>query len=667
MGNKIKFKRGSRSKLPERLAYGEPAFVSDEEELYIGTQYGNVKLTSKSEIEKINEQLYNNTNKLDYFVRPEQFKIDGEIDDTNSILKAISISNKVIFDNKVYRMNKQLRLSNHTLIGVGDGDIWGNDCRIEFYDMPNVETCVFSTGMSQIENIKFQYKEWNGSEREISGFGANRKCILKNCCFIAFPKNGVLLHQSEKIGSENIKSPYYSTFENCTVAYSKEHGIIIGNGANAITFINSKSLFNGATNYMEIPRTLGEYDGLYLDGLINYLPQGLKQEPQQVNIIGGDFSYNSRYGVNLRHCNDITMIGGYLEQNLGESEINVDRAYGCYILNPLCQKRDVKVTTPIESDELNGNIYTYPNTIIIRGKQVNKNTSFAQINGTNGAVLKYNTDESGFVFDALWGGIHPVDIGDKTILCGKNMQFGTHSPVDMQGSYFVSDSKTEGSILCTFLGNNGSEDYSFNRIRQAFGGYPNEASATMQLRGNSTTSRSINCGGTINTSGADYAEYMIKDKACGNIAKGDICGININGQLTDKFNESISFVIKSTNPSFVGGDVYGLNLIEPLEPKQNIEETDKEFKVRIDKYTKDLDIFNSDLEKQRQKYDRIAFCGQVPVNIVAPIGSYIIPKNENNTIKIDYIENPTFEEYKKCVGKVIKHEDDKSVVIVKTL
>lgn len=58
MGNKIKFKRGSRSKLPQRLAYGEPAFVSDEEELYIGTESGkNIKLTSKSEIENINRQL----------------------------------------------------------------------------------------------------------------------------------------------------------------------------------------------------------------------------------------------------------------------------------------------------------------------------------------------------------------------------------------------------------------------------------------------------------------------------------------------------------------------------------------------------------------------------------------------------------------------------------
>lgn len=56
MGNKIKFKRGAIRKLP-RLEYGEPAFVSDEKELYIGTESGNIKLTSKAEVENIKTQL----------------------------------------------------------------------------------------------------------------------------------------------------------------------------------------------------------------------------------------------------------------------------------------------------------------------------------------------------------------------------------------------------------------------------------------------------------------------------------------------------------------------------------------------------------------------------------------------------------------------------------
>lgn len=68
MSNKIKFKRGVKDNLPE-LSYGEPGFVSDEGELYIGTESGNIKLTSKSEIETINEQLESSIYRRKYIDR----------------------------------------------------------------------------------------------------------------------------------------------------------------------------------------------------------------------------------------------------------------------------------------------------------------------------------------------------------------------------------------------------------------------------------------------------------------------------------------------------------------------------------------------------------------------------------------------------------------------
>lgn len=56
MKTKIKFRRGLKKNIPN-LSHGEPAFVTDEKELYIGTQSGNVKLTSKAEVENIKTQL----------------------------------------------------------------------------------------------------------------------------------------------------------------------------------------------------------------------------------------------------------------------------------------------------------------------------------------------------------------------------------------------------------------------------------------------------------------------------------------------------------------------------------------------------------------------------------------------------------------------------------
>ena len=57
----IKFKRGIKSKLNE-LSYGEPAYISDENELYIGTKSGVEKLTSNKEVKELSSQLENIVN-----------------------------------------------------------------------------------------------------------------------------------------------------------------------------------------------------------------------------------------------------------------------------------------------------------------------------------------------------------------------------------------------------------------------------------------------------------------------------------------------------------------------------------------------------------------------------------------------------------------------------
>ena len=52
----IKFKRGVKSKL-NNLSYGEPAYISDEGELYIGTKSGVEKLTRNKEVKELSSQL----------------------------------------------------------------------------------------------------------------------------------------------------------------------------------------------------------------------------------------------------------------------------------------------------------------------------------------------------------------------------------------------------------------------------------------------------------------------------------------------------------------------------------------------------------------------------------------------------------------------------------
>jgi len=181
----------------------------------------------------------------------------------------------------------------------------------------------------------------------------------------------------------------------------------------------------------------------------------------------------------------------------------------------------------------------------------------------------------------------------------------------------------------------------------------NGAGAAIRIAQNNSTGRSINAGGTINASGADYAEYMIKAIA-DNIAKGDIVGINSEGKLTNIFNDAISFAVKSTDPAYVGNDSWG---------------SDDSLNKPISLYTEEeLQQYKATNEAIRVTVDRIAFSGQVPCNVTGSnVGDYIIPiQLENGKIGGQAISNPTFEQYQIAVGKVWKiMEDGRAWIAVK--
>lgn len=134
----------------------------------------------------------------------------------------------------------------------------------------------------------------------------------------------------------------------------------------------------------------------------------------------------------------------------------------------------------------------------------------------------------------------------------------------------------------------------------------NAAAAVLKLGYNSTTSRSISSGGTINASGADGAEYITKSDGCGVVAKGDVCGIDADGKVTKSWASAISYGVKSSSPGLVLGDNYAAHL--GPEPEQEEDETDEVFAAR------QVDFVEA-LEEARQGVDRIAFWGRVPVNV----------------------------------------------------
>lgn len=224
------------------------------------------------------------------------------------------------------------------------------------------------------------------------------------------------------------------------------------------------------------------------------------------------------------------------------------------------------------------------------------------------------------------------------------------------------------------------------------GGGANAAAASVKLPSNTSTGRSLAAAGTINASGADYAEYMLKAAGCGIIAKGDVCGVDRDGKLTKTWADAISFVIKSTDPSLVGADTWAAHLRTkpeqpgaepqaptfPAVPADDADEASiaawteaqasypallatyqtehAAWQQTMDAYAADLAAWNAELEIARAPVDRIAFCGQVPCNVTGDfaVGDYIIAAANGAGIKAVAVkpDEITLAQYMRRIGKV---------------
>ena len=201
----------------------------------------------------------------------------------------------------------------------------------------------------------------------------------------------------------------------------------------------------------------------------------------------------------------------------------------------------------------------------------------------------------------------------------------------------------------------------------------NAALAVLRLAKVESSGRSINAGGTINAAGADYAEYERNNGLV--FAKGDIIGFKADGTLTNVFAAAIRFAIKSTNPSYVGGDTWGSEGQVGKRPEQPTRKADKtettgegedavttvtepgdtdaEWEAKQAAYETAKAAFEATLEAARQLVDRIAYSGKVPCNVLgATPGGYIIAVDNAGAIVGEFVANPDFAQYKKAVGRV---------------
>lgn len=304
---------------------------------------------------------------------------------------------------------------------------------------------------------------------------------------------------------------------------------------------------------------------------------------------------------------------------------------------------------------------------------INNNSSDGTSDYTQGLVFSNNVSGAGpWTHAAIWavgasgyngnllfgvdgdGNNNRTGVTERARLTSAGIFSAGDVPAYLNLGYFRFNlNKIEGTqIFCISAYSTVNEDSA--RFYSTNGSGASASATGMMVGKNSSTNRSINAAGTINASGADYAEYMTKASDF-TIAKGDVVGVDQDGKLTNAFADAVSFVVKSTDPSYVGGDTW-------FTEKQPV---DEEMKDVVDGPI--YDEWVDRREAARALVDRIAFAGQVPVNVTgATPGQYIVPVDDNGAIKGEAVSNPTFEQYQLAVGKVIAIEQDgRARIIVK--
>lgn len=353
-------------------------------------------------------------------------------------------------------------------------------------------------------------------------------------------------------------NPYYQ-FNN--IGYrSRKSGAIYSN----LVIFNGGKVGGGATFGMDI----GDASGVEIYGT------DLSGSGTAGNVNTG--------GVILRNTNDdevgygfFLMVGGWFEGNKGWQI----RSEACPGMSITLIDVNIAASEAGRALDLSAGIKTADIINCIAGSPGDTmNFGATPTNVLSGTSNIYIGTAINYLNASDAGGVRPFEV--------RTAKIGTGG-LKIDPTAFVSDTGivfTQGNVITQFRDGAGAGGALTMYAANGVGG--NAAATVYKLSSNSVTGRSINAGGTVNVGGADYAEYETKRTDCATIAAGDIVGFDSAGLLTDKWALAVSFGIKSTDPSFVGGDRWGGGITDPVA-----------------------------LEAARQKVDRIAYSGKVPVNL----------------------------------------------------
>lgn len=298
---------------------------------------------------------------------------DGVTDDTAAIAAAHATGKPVFYPYGTYKHVGYFPECEGGIIGEG----WSTNpgaqkTSIVFYNCNDPTKGAVTPQISspktqffRIENIQIIASSWNLTTGCLGyGIDIGTPVRMDTVLVQGFKKSNIFVHHVWPVGGSFVSGPYESVFINVLSTSSGQHGYLLGYGANVLTFIDCQGKYNGAPSFGVNPSVAGSYDGFYVsntaDGndITAYVPQNL-------NIIGGDCSYNSRYGWNFDVVADsATVSPGYAEFNLVKEARCGNVFYTFITFNALYGNVDGFL------NEQTYTPYLYTNAFYIGGKQV---------------------------------------------------------------------------------------------------------------------------------------------------------------------------------------------------------------------------------------------------------------------------------------------------------
>lgn len=222
-------------------------------------------------------------------------------------------------------------------------------------------------------------------------------------------------------------------------------------------------------------------------------------------------------------------------------------------------------------------------------------------------------DATGLVYPACYLAIETADSSGRIEAVRFTQSRNTLFGATVNGGYRVNilAQGTDRGLLVQANSSGGGVTSMFTtgEADNTFTGTPNVAAAAIIAYHDGDTGRSITGTGTIVGGGADYGDRMEKSTTCGIIPKGAVLGKDADGYLTDKFSLAWSFGIKSTDPSYIGGDRIAVSLGHPpvaptiraipVAPKPIPDNSPEDVQV---KFIADTATHTADLAVWRQEY-----------------------------------------------------------------